>query len=694
MVLRSVAVFAAISAALASGCAGDGPSEDPGKADDPTDTPGDDSDLPQPIETDVGETEPQESDSPSDSDPVVDSDVPPPPPPPTSLGGGFVNVAGPVWARGLEVADEADVVNHDPPDMHWVVMGDIGDDGVMDVYVAEARRPSTDLAPNRGQAYTYDPATGELTWSAERTADAHWSFGPLLAILDLDGDGDNDLLRSSTDNTIQLRTPSGWRGWSLGVPPGRERVGGLNAFTLADVDFDGWLDVVFMPDECSRPPRFGTQIALRTAEARWELRVDLTAQLPEGNAYAALQAPLGGAEPYLLFVGEGCDELNGPSAFLAVTGRDASGYPIYGWVDPTPLDALYRYDPTAPFMPMSRRQPMGAMVSDLDLDGALDVAFSLSDTWLHIFSAGPTLVDHSIEYDLQHRLGMRGTEQLPWGVAPVDVDQDGRPDLILTHGDDGSSTWEIPHNGPYQPSVHWNNGQRHFDDITALAGMMLDGDWRGLTVGDLDGDADPDLGVGGNGWLPLVLRNDVEIGNHTIALRFAGTTSNHLGVGAVVRIEADGIPAQTRLVGELGSPDGGSEPVVFAGLGAATEVSRLVVTWPSGVVQELTGLAADTTHTVVEPALIELSEVDRHLPADGASVLEVRVTPRAPDGGARAGAVTIEAPWGAASWEGPAAREGDAWVRRLVAPAAPQSSVIEVTVDGAVVPIRPRVWWD
>ncbi|HMV69375.1 MAG TPA: CRTAC1 family protein, partial [Myxococcota bacterium] len=670
-----------------AGCPPSDADTSPDKPPRETDVP--DTDGPGPSDTDRPESPPEESDP-----PPVDSQPPEPdvPPPPSSLGAGFVDVSSAVWARGQEQADTPDVAAHDPADMHWVVVGDIGDDGVMDVYAANVLRPATDVAPSRGQVYTYE--AGALTWSRERTADAQWSFGPLLAIIDLDGDGDTDLLRSSTDNTIQLATPRGWRGVSMGTPPGRDRVTGLNAFTLADVDLDGWLDVVFMPDECSRSPRYGTQLLLRTGEAAWSLRVDLTAQVPEGNAYAALQAPLGGDAPYLLLVGEGCDELNGPSVFLGINGRDASGYPTYAWTDPTPMDALYRYDPTAPFMPLSRRQPMGAMVTDLDLDGVLDVAFSLSDTWLHIFSAGPMLVDHTIAYDLRHRLGNRGTEQLPWGVAPVDVDRDGRPDLIVAHGDDGSSSWETPWNGPYQPAVHWNDGQRGFADVTALAGLMVDGNWRGVTVADLDGDADPDLGIGGNGWLPLVARNDVETGAHGLALRLRGTTSNHLGVGAVVRLEADGLPAQTRLMGEIGSPDGGSAPELFFGLGAAAEASRVTVTWPSGVVQEVSGLAGGATHTLVEPALITLSEPDRHLPADGVSVLEVSVTPRAPDGSPRAAAVTIEAPWGAATWEGPAQVVGDRVVRRLIAPTVAQTSVVEVTVDGVAAPIRPRVWWD
>jgi hypothetical protein len=36
----------------------------------------------------------------------------------------------------------------------------------------------------------------------------------------------------------------------------------------------------------------------------------------------------------------------------------------------------------------------------------------------------------------------------------------------------------------------------------------------------------------------------------------------------------------------------------------------------------------------------------------------------------------------------------DGWTRTLVAPQAPGSTAIEVTIDGVAVPIVPRVWWD
>ena len=37
---------------------------------------------------------------------------------------------------------------------------------------------------------------------------------------------------------------------------------------------------------------------------------------------------------------------------------------------------------------------------------------------------------------------------------------------------------------------------------------------------------------------------------------------------------------------------------------------------------------------------------------------------------------------------------GDGWVRTLVAPDAPGQAVLEVTLGGVTMDVRPRVWFD
>jgi hypothetical protein len=218
-----------------------------------------------------------------------------------------------------------------------------------------------------------------------------------------------------------------------------------------------------------------------------------------------------------------------------------------------------------------------------------------------------------------------------------------------------------------------------------------------LWVGDLDGDVHADMIVGTVGELPRVLRNELT-GGAGLGLRLHGTTSNHLGLGAIVTLEADGVPVQTRWMGEVAAEGTLPSTEIFVGLGAASEAT-VTVAWPSGVVQRVTNLSVGVMHTITEPSLVSLSEGDRHLPADGEARLVVEVTPRGPDGAhVAAGTVDVSLRSGAAlatpTWAGPAVENGGVWRRELVAPLSAGSSVIEVRIDGVLVPISPRVWWD
>lgn len=648
------------------------------------------------VDTPTVDTPPVDTTDTVEDTPAVDTPedtVVPLPEPPATLGAGFTNLTDALWATETLVFPAVDYTIRETPNDTWFAVGDIGDDGVMDLVLAGIARPETDQRYRTGVAYVW--RDGALQYDQARNDDVQLWFGQITAIVDLDDDGDSDLVRATDFYTFQLAGPSGWTTVDLGVDPDRERTVGLTSGNAMDVDFDGWLDWVFTPNECQQARPQQVQAMLRSGLSSWTRHEELFETAPLGKGYAVLQAPLGAADPYVLFIGKSCHEAVGPAVFLQTSGRDAAGFPLYTFTDPTPADALYRLQPgsAGPDVNLSRAQPMGAAVTDFDLDGTLDVAFTLAAPQISLFGAGTPLVDWSWQAGVTNPMGYQNIEMKPWGVAPIDADQDGRPDLLAATGDDSAIWYDTGGHYPHVTELWWNTGDGRFVEFGGTAGVNAPGDWHAVSMFDLDHDADPDLAIGGFGTLPMVLQNNVDIGNHKLALTLHGTTSNHLGVGAIVRLEAPDLPAQTRLMGEIGSVDAGATPELFFGLGAATSAD-LVITWPSGVVQRVTGLAADQKHRVEEPALITLSEVDRHIPSDPSATLDVVVTPRDTDGALRAGQVEIDLAWGAATWAGPATVDGDVWTRTLVAPEAQGSAVIEVTVDGVVTPIHPRVWFD
>jgi hypothetical protein len=97
----------------------------------------------------------------------------------------------------------------------------------------------------------------------------------------------------------------------------------------------------------------------------------------------------------------------------------------------------------------------------------------------------------------------------------------------------------------------------------------------------------------------ILLRNRGVAGNHWISFEFAGTKSNRLGIGARVRIVANGV-AQTSDVRSGGSYLSQNDLRVHFGSAAATRADEVEIRWPSGTVDVLKNLDADKLYYVLE----------------------------------------------------------------------------------------------
>ena len=88
-------------------------------------------------------------------------------------------------------------------------------------------------------------------------------------------------------------------------------------------------------------------------------------------------------------------------------------------------------------------------------------------------------------------------------------------------------------------------------------------------------------------------------GTHWISFELAGTKTNRLGIGARIKIIANGM-TQTSDVRSGGSYLSQNDLRVHFGLGSATKVDELEIRWPSGAVDVLKNLAADQFYAVLE----------------------------------------------------------------------------------------------
>ena len=154
-------------------------------------------------------------------------------------------------------------------------------------------------------------------------------------------------------------------------------------------------------------------------------------------------------------------------------------------------------------------------------------------------------------------------------------------------------------NGRERKALFRNLGNERFVDVSYLEGCDLLEDGRGL--GYLDADLDGDLDLILNNYLmpAKLLINRPPAENHWLRLKLRGTRSNRSAIGARVVLQ-HGTRKQTREVTTCSGYLSSQSPYLHFGVGLEDTVDRLVVYWPSGLVEELPDLPANAFYEVVE----------------------------------------------------------------------------------------------
>ena len=138
----------------------------------------------------------------------------------------------------------------------------------------------------------------------------------------------------------------------------------------------------------------------------------------------------------------------------------------------------------------------------------------------------------------------------------------------------------------YEPNqVFLNVAPGRFANIGYLTTADSDGDGRGALVTDVTGDLHPDLLVRQAGGGPLRIYANRFPRSNRLVVSLDGVESNRLGVGARVTVEVEGRPIVRQIYPTNNFIVSQASEARF-GLGDAEKVERLVVNWPSGLVQE------------------------------------------------------------------------------------------------------------
>jgi len=197
---------------------------------------------------------------------------------------------------------------------------------------------------------------------------------------------------------------------------------------------------------------------------------------------------------------------------------------------------------------------------------------------------------------------LKARQYLGWGVAFVDVDDDGWRDLIVANGHVYPEVEGKQLGDTYlQPTVLYRNlGDGKFKDVTSEAGpaFQTPRPARGLAVGDLDGEGRQEIVIVNMNAVPSLLKNSGPHG-HFLNLALTGTKSNRSAIGARATVAVGG----RKMIDEVmsgGSYYSNNSFTLHFGLGTATAVDGIEIRWPSGIVQKIGKSAVDQTLKIAE----------------------------------------------------------------------------------------------
>jgi len=475
------------------------------------------------------------------------------------------------------------------------IWGDINNDGFLDLIVpchglAVSHGPFVYLN-NGGTTFTDIRATCGIKANSPDSADWHgFSFG------DFDGDGKLDLyIAEGAVHGTESKSDEFFRGRGDGTFQYDAREAGIEisfnrgrCSTWVDYDNDGKLDLFVKNYQ-------GVNVLYKNNGHRTFTIV------PDGGGLSDATS----GHDYGSIVSM-ADFNNDGFMDMAITGEKDSEALYKNMGDGTFVDV------TAAAGLDSRPNTKGLAWGDYNNDGLIDLcvvrgAEKVSGEGLE--DMGVTLYRNNGDgtfTDVTTAAGVADTGNT-WAPVWGDYDNDGFLDLFVTKA--GKTVL-----GPGNANLlYHNNGDGRFTNRAAEEGVELQDDYslhRGAAWADYNNDGFLDLlvkdGIGSvtdNGeaakGFHRLFKNQGN-SNHFIKVNLKGLQSNRSGIGARVTVTYTGGMAYRQNNGGGGGEyaSQSSEPLHF-GIGTATEAT-VEVKWPSGVVDTLSSVAANSTIRVVE----------------------------------------------------------------------------------------------
>ena len=495
-----------------------------------------------------------------------------------------------------------------------VLLLDYDRDGWLDIYFTNAPTVEMALRGERAQGALYrNNHDGTFTDVTEKAGLNSPCFGMGGAVGDYDNDGwpdiyltclgGNVLYHNNGDGTFTDVTAK------AGVRDGRWSTGAA----FGDYDGDGYLDLMvanYVDVDLHHLPVFGSRSTCKF------MGIDVQCG-PRGLKGSGDSLFHNNGDGTFTNVSKqaGVDDPNGYYGMSVIFADfNNTGRPDIFVANDSTASFLYRNDGNGKFTDIGlesgtalgedghEQAGMGIAIGDFlhtGLPGFAVTNFAMDNTPLYRNEGNWNFQDTSYPSGI----GLPSVPYVKWGVALVDLDNDGWLDLITVNGHVYPQVDSLKSGAKYREPklVQFNQKNGTFCDASDQSGpaILEPRVSRGLAVGDLFNDGNMDVVVEDLQGTPMILRNHGIPGQHWVSFELAGTKSNRLAIGAKVKIVAGGM-TQTAEVHSGGSYISQNDLRVHFGLAKATAIDSVEIRWPSGAVDRLKDLAADQFYAVLE----------------------------------------------------------------------------------------------
>ncbi len=481
---------------------------------------------------------------------------------------------------------------------------DYDSDGWIDLYLVncsytppfnEGPAESSDLvATNRLYRNRGDGTFADVT-AAAGVGESGYGMGCVSG--DIDNDGDPDLFVSNYGRNTLYRNNGDGTFIDVTVAAGVGDTLGGTGCAFLDYDRDGFIDL-FVGNYLDFDPDYRLHYAAD--------------EFPGPLSY------LGQRDLLYHNEGDGTFEEVGERAGVAKSGRAmgviAADYDADGWIDifvanDAMQNYLYRNNADGTFSDVAFQSgvalsangdatsSMGGDFGDFDNDGDFDLLVpDMAFNNLYVNVGGALFKDATAPSGLAEASG----QYISWGGDLGDFDNDGFLDILLSTGDNHRLDTMEP---LLLLNVEHASGGRVFRDFREQYGPWFQRRMvsRGLSVADYDNDGDLDLFVINLDRPSHLVRNGGSNVRHWLTIRLEGSAGNRDGIGAIVSVRA-GELKHTEQKTSGGSYLSQNDPRLHFGLGAHAKIDEIMIRWPSGARQSITGVEADQILTVKEPA--------------------------------------------------------------------------------------------